>query len=504
MTSHRPRPPSKQNVNPFAALEDALPERPQQQLQSLHLAPSPATAATLQPYAKLKRNILQNLVQERDISHLLETACDDSSLEEALQSATVAQLIQVLQLADSMVSHSNAQPPPPSIQELHAHVVQLRVLLHKQAPPLHLAPVLADGSCFYYALALQIDGMLSPGYHDGCTGQQQCDCFVACSALREQTVQYVIDNYDTDEHLQLLMQGRLQDCGCTHVEPGDILRQYAVIMRSKHTMTDVLEQYVCSRFLKRDILTYDADKPATFPCLEYIDHSSYPDDPVRIQYSRRLQHFNAIVSSERMAHLHMMSNVCLQSGGLSIIFSNAFSRVVVHDAGHEQCPASGPSPAVPVHAHKTSAAFQAGIAPELHSSDSFSDSALPGEHINKSLSVRRWRVYLCSCAHINTTNYICVRVRILTLHIIMRIFTLHIILILYCTLTRFCIMWSQSLHLWNEPAREAHIQHLPRHNPLSLRYCSILHLLVYPWTVYCFLNCTRTTCHVRTRFGIVR
>ena len=103
MTSHRPRPPSQQNVNPFAALEDALPERLQEQLQPLHLAPSPATAATLQRYAKLNKNILQKLVQERDISHLLETACDDSSLEEALQSATVAQLIQVLQLAETMV-----------------------------------------------------------------------------------------------------------------------------------------------------------------------------------------------------------------------------------------------------------------------------------------------------------------------------------------------------------------------------------------------------------------
>jgi hypothetical protein len=440
---------SQRNVNPFAALHDVLPERLQEQLQpQQQLPPSPVTAATLEPYAKLKRNTLQKMVHQREISHLLETACEDISLEQALQSATVPQLRQVLQLADSMVSHSNAQPPPPSIEELDAHVRQLRVLLHKQSPPLHLAPVVADGSCFYYALALQIDGMLSPGYHEGCTGQQECDCFVACSALREQTVQYVIDHYDTDEHMQLLMQGRLQDCGCADVAPGDIVRQYAVIMRSKHTMTDVLEQYVCSRFLKRDILTFNADKPATFPCLEYIDHSSYTDEPVRIQYSWRLQHCNAILSTERMAQLHRMSNVCLQSGGLSIIFSDAFSRAVVNDAGQQQCPAAGPGPAVPVLAHKASsaiqaavpvlahkasAAIQAGIAPELHSSDSFSDSALPGEHINQSLSLTRWRVSLCACAHINTTYYICVRVRTLTLHIHQRILTLHIIL--NCTRT---------------------------------------------------------------------
>ena len=184
------------------------------------------------------------------------------------------------------------------------------------------------------------------------------------------------------------------------------------------------------------------------PCLEYIDHSSYTDDPVRIQYCMRLQHYNVILSSERMAQLPRMSNVCLQSGGLSIIFSDAFSRAVVNDAGQQQCPAAGPGPAVPVLAHKTSsaiqaavpvfahkasAAIQAGIAPELHSSDSFSDSALPGEHINQSLSLTRWRVSLCACAHINTTYYICVRVRTLTLHIHQRILTLHIIL--NCTRT---------------------------------------------------------------------
>ena len=181
-------------------------------------------------------------MQEREISHLLETARDETSLDEALQSATVPQLRQVLQLADAMASHCKAQSPPPSLEELDAHVQQLRTLLQQLAPQLHLAPVPADGSCFFYALALQIPGMPSPGYHNGCTGQLECDCFLVCTALREQTVQYVIDHYATDKHMQLLMHSllrRLEDCSCANVAPGDIPHQYANIMRSKHIMTDV-------------------------------------------------------------------------------------------------------------------------------------------------------------------------------------------------------------------------------------------------------------------------
>ena len=59
--SDDPRTRSQRNVNPFASLADALPEGLQQRQQPLQQAPSPVTAATLEPYAKLNRNTLQEL-----------------------------------------------------------------------------------------------------------------------------------------------------------------------------------------------------------------------------------------------------------------------------------------------------------------------------------------------------------------------------------------------------------------------------------------------------------
>ena len=87
MASHQVRTRAQRHANPFAPLADGLPEYCQQQQQWQQLQSS-VTAATLQDqsYAKLDRNTLQQLVQEHYISHLLEKAREDTSLEEALQS----------------------------------------------------------------------------------------------------------------------------------------------------------------------------------------------------------------------------------------------------------------------------------------------------------------------------------------------------------------------------------------------------------------------------------
>ena len=129
----------------------------------------------------------------------------------------------------------------------------------------------------------------------------------------------------SDEKIQTLMIGRLEDSGHSNVEASDVLQVYAEIMLSKHVMTDVLEQYVLAHLLKRDIWYYDADSPAQFPCLQYCADPMYGGDPLRVQYCKILKHYNALLEPELMAKTPMMANMRLENSWLSINFSNAYS-----------------------------------------------------------------------------------------------------------------------------------------------------------------------------------
>jgi hypothetical protein len=99
----------------------------------------------------------------------------------------------------------------------------------------------------------------------------------------------MLQNYASDWKIRLLMHGQLEDSGHSNVAQADILQVYADIMRSKHVMSDVLEQYVLAHILKRDIWSYNADTPALFPCLQYAEKSVHTGSPLRIQYCKLLK-----------------------------------------------------------------------------------------------------------------------------------------------------------------------------------------------------------------------
>jgi hypothetical protein len=143
-------------------------------------------------------------------------------------------------------------------------------------------------------------------------------------------------HYASDENIQTLMIGRLEDSGHSNVAARGVLTVYADIMLSKHVMTDVLEQYVLAHILKRDIWYYNADSPAEFPCLQYSLSSMHLGPPMRLQYCKILKHYNALLEQEQMAQTPIIANTRLEHSGLSINFSNAYSdqlQAPMHDAG---------------------------------------------------------------------------------------------------------------------------------------------------------------------------
>ena len=265
------------------------------------------------------RTTLALLVQQRGVSYMLEN----------IEEASIAELQQALDLADSIDRDNHA--PVPTAAEVHTHAQHLHQLLQEHEPKLQVAPVPADGSCLLYSVMLQIRGqvcghdMLTPGYHAGCTGQPECSCFQASNVLRQEIVKYVVQHYASDQTIQTLMIGRLEDSGHSDVAAGDVVRVYERIMLSKHVMMDVLEQYVLAHLFKRDILHYDADSPAQFPCVQYSAQPLYGGIPFRVQYSKLLKHYNALLEPEIMAKTPILANMRLENSGLSINFSNAYS-----------------------------------------------------------------------------------------------------------------------------------------------------------------------------------
>ena len=132
------------NGNIYEALEDDVPS----ELDGEHAQ------------STVDRTTLVVLVQQRGVSYLLDN----------IEEASIAELQQALELADSIDSDNNNHAPVPTTADVHTHAQDLQQLLQKHEPKLQVAAVPADGSCLLYSVMLQIRGqvcgqdMLAPGY----------------------------------------------------------------------------------------------------------------------------------------------------------------------------------------------------------------------------------------------------------------------------------------------------------------------------------------------------
>ena len=111
-----------------------------------HEVPSEFDAEHAQ--STVDRTTLARLVQERGVSYMLEN----------IEEASIAELQQALDLADSIDRDNHA--PVPTAAEVHTHAQHLHQLLQEHEPKLQVAPVPADGSCLVYSVMLQIRGQL--------------------------------------------------------------------------------------------------------------------------------------------------------------------------------------------------------------------------------------------------------------------------------------------------------------------------------------------------------